>query len=118
MPNVEYSQSNTQRMGINGYPNGPAMQGAVALYCKGLKVELNNWKARLYDVLTSDENVNLTDEITRITSTVKELESIAAEMEQDCTTSLADQEKIIGAMLKDLRTNYTKAIQTLAPGWL
>jgi len=38
-------------------------------------------------------------------------------MQQTCPTSLGDQEKIIGGKLEDLRTNYTKALEVISPGW-
>lgn len=117
MPNMDYPGPCPSCMGIDGCPSEAGKQEAVAHYCKGLEMELNNWKARLYDVLASDGSANLGDEVALIKSTVKELENIAAEMQQTCPTSLGEQEKIIGGKLEDLRVNYTKALEVLAPGW-
>ncbi|HKI81516.1 MAG TPA: hypothetical protein VKA04_07695 [Pseudodesulfovibrio sp.] len=80
-------------------------------------MELNTWKARLYDILASDKNEDLADEITLIKSTVKEIEAVADQMQGVCPSSLGEQEKIIGGKLEDLRVHYTKALQVIAPGW-
>lgn len=117
MPNMDYPGPCPSCTGIDGCPNETGKQEAVAHYCKGLEMELNTWKARLYDVVTSDQSANLGDEITLIKSTVKELEAIAKEMQATCPTSLGAQEKIIGGKFEDLRVHYTKALEVIAPGW-
>jgi hypothetical protein len=104
-------------MGIDGCPNDAGKEKAVANYCKGLEMELNVWKARLYDILAADQGDDLADTIILIKSTVKELEAITAQMQDTCPSSLGDQEKLIGGKLEDLRVHYTKALEVLAPGW-
>lgn len=117
MPNMDYPGPCPSCMGIDGCPTEEGKQEAVAHYCKGLEMELNTWKARLYDVLASDKNVDIADTLILIKSTVKELEAISNEMLQTCPTSMSDQEKIIGGKLEDLRVHYSKALEVIAPGW-
>lgn len=117
MPNMDYPGPCPSCTGIDGCPSEAGKQEAVAHYCKGLEMELNTWKARLYDVLVSDKSGDLADQINLIKSTVKELDSIAAQMQQTCPASLGDQEKVIGGKLEDLRVHYTKAMEVIAPGW-
>jgi len=104
-------------MGIDGCPTEAGKQEAVAHYCKGLEMELNTWKARLYDILAADQGDDIADTVILIKSTVKELEVIANEMQQICPTNMGEQEKVIGGKLEDLRVHYTKALEVVAPGW-
>jgi len=104
-------------MGIDGCPSDASKQEAVGNYCKGLEMELNVWKARLYDILAADQDADLADTIILIKSTVKELEAITAQMQDTCPSNLGEQEKIIGGKLEDLRVHYTKALQVISPGW-
>ena len=118
MANMDYPGPCPSCMGIDGCPTDAGKQEAVAHYCKGLEMELNTWKARLYDVLASDNQTgDLADTMNLIKSTVKELEAISDEMMATCPSSLGDQEKVIGAKLEDLRVHYTKALEVIAPGW-
>lgn len=116
MPNMDYPGPCPSCTGIDGCPTETGKQEAVAHYCKGLEMELNMWKARLYDVLVADAD-NMGAQLTMIKSTVRELEAIANEMQGVCPSSLGEQEKIIGAKLEDLRVHYTKAMEVIAPGW-
>lgn len=117
MPNMDYPGPCPSCMGIDGCPSESGKEEAVAHYCKGLEMELNNWKARLYDVLISDKGNDLGDTVIHLKSTMKELENIAAEMQLTCPSNLGEQEKVIGGKLEDLRVNYTKALQVISPGW-
>ena len=117
MPNMDYPGPCPSCMGIDGCPTDAGKQEAVAHYCKGLEMEMNTWKARLYDVLASDKRGSLGDEIIMIKSTVRELDAIAAEMLNTCPSNLSAQEKIIGGKLEDLRVHYPKALEVLSPGW-
>lgn len=117
MPNMDYPGPCPSCMGIDGCPTDAGKAEAVAHYCKGLEMELNAWKARLYDVLASDKSADLKDEINLIKSTVKEIEAIANDMQAVCPSSLGGQEQVIGKKLEDLRVHYTKALGVLAPGW-
>jgi len=117
MPNMDYPGPCPSCTGIDGCRTDTGKQEAVAHYCKGLEMELNTWKARLYDVLVADTGNDVADTITLIKSTVKELDAIATEMQQTCPTSLTTQEKIIGGKFEDLRVHYTKALEVIAPGW-
>jgi hypothetical protein len=104
-------------MGIDGCPNEAGKEAAVANYCKGLEMELNSWKARLYDVLVAEPTGDLADTLSLLKSTMKELEAVAAQMQQTCPSSLREQEKLIGSKLENIRVHYTKALQVISPGW-
>jgi len=117
MANMDYPGPCPSCMGIDGCPTEAGKQEAVAHYCKGLEMELNASKARLYDVLASDQSSSLGDEVNLIKSTVREIELIVEEMQGTCPSSLGEQEKIIGGKLEDLRVHYTKALEVIAPGW-
>jgi hypothetical protein len=104
-------------VGIDGCSTEEAKKEAVAHYCKGLEMELNAWKARLYDVLAYDNPSGLQDQIILIKSTMKELDTIVDEMKDVCPSSMSDQEKKIGNKLEDLRVHYSKAMEVIAPGW-
>lgn len=117
MPNMDYPGPCPSCMGIDGCPNDAGKAEAVAHYCKGLEMELNTWKARLYDILASDKGGDLKDTIVLLKSTMKELEAIAAEMQDTCPSHLGEQERIIGGKLENLRVNYTKALEVISPGW-
>ncbi|EGB15017.1 hypothetical protein DND132_1811 [Pseudodesulfovibrio mercurii] len=117
MPNMDYPGPCPSCMGIDGCPTEAGKAEAVAHYCKGLEMEVNAWKARLYDVLASDKSEDLADEIRLIKSLVREIEALAADMQAVCPTSLGSQEKIVGSKLADLRVHYTKALEVISPGW-
>ena len=117
MPNMDYPGPCPSCTGIDGCPNTSGKEAAVAHYCKGLEMELNAWKARLYDVLASDKSADLADEINLIKSLVKEIEAISTDMLAACPASLESQEARIGGKLEKLRVNYTKALNVLSPGW-
>ena len=117
MPNMDYPGPCPSCMGIDGCPTDAGKAEAVAHYCKGLEMELNTWKARLYDVLASDKGNDIKDTVILIKSTVKELEAIVAQMQDTCPANLGQQEKLIGGKLENLRVHYTKALEVLAPGW-
>jgi septation ring formation regulator EzrA len=104
-------------MGIDGCADEAGKQAAVANYCKGLEMEINSWKARLYDVLTAEPTGDMTDTINLLKSTMRELEAVAEQMQQTCPASLGEQEKMIGSKLENMRTHYTKALQVISPGW-
>lgn len=116
MPNMDYPGPCPSCIGIDGCSTEAAKQEAVAHYCKGLEMELNAWKARLYDVLVAD-NGNLGATVIQLKSTMRELEAVVSQMKDVCPSSLGEEEKLVGAKLEDLRVHYTKAMQVLAPGW-
>lgn len=117
MPNMDYPGPCPSCMGIDGCGTEEAKKEAVAHYCKGLEMELNSWKARLYEVLTYESPAGLQDEINLLKSTMKELDTVVGEMQNICPSSLGDQEKLISGKLGDLRVHYTKAMEVISPGW-
>lgn len=117
MANMDYPGPCPSCVGIDGCSTESSKKEAVAHYCKGLEMELNAWKARLYDVLAYDNPAGMQDQITLIKSTMKELDGIVAQMQDVCPSSLGEQEKAISGKLEDLRVHYTKAMEVIAPGW-
>lgn len=123
MANMDYPGPCPSCGGIDGCSAGKSKEEAVAHYCKGLEMELNSWKARLYDVLAVFGDMNakdqdkLNDTLILLKSTIKELEAVKGQMMEICPTSLAGKESEIGSKLEKLRVNYTKALQVISPGW-
>ncbi|MGE4294021.1 MAG: hypothetical protein AB7E32_17675 [Desulfovibrio sp.] len=123
MANMDYPGPCPSCGGIDGCGSGVSKQAAVAHYCKGLEMELNAWKARLYDVLVDVGNLDsrdqekLADTLNLIKSTVKEIEAVRGQMLELCPVSLSDKESELGGKLEKLRVNYTKALQVISPGW-
>jgi hypothetical protein len=123
MANMDYPGPCPSCGGIDGCSAGVSKEEAVKHYCQGLEMELNAWKARLYDVLVEVGNLNAADQekvsdtLTLIKSTVKEIEAVRDQMLEVCPTSLTDQESELGGKLQQLRVNYTKALQVISPGW-
>jgi len=117
MANMDYPGPCPSCIGIDGCATEEGKQQAVKHYCKGLEMELNSWKARLYDVLTNEKAGELGDTVTLLKSTMKELEAVASKLEETCPSSLSQEEQVIGKGLEDLRVHYTKAMEVIAPGW-
>lgn len=117
MANMDYPGPCPSCSGIDGCSTESVKQDAVNHYCKGLEMELNAWKARLYEVLTYDNPSGVKDQINLLTSTMKELENVITEMQGTCPSSLGEQEKVVAGKLEDLRVHYTKAMEVIAPGW-
>lgn len=123
MANMDYPGPCPSCGGIDGCSAGVSKEEAIAHYCKGLEMELNAWKARLYDVLvevgtmSAKDQEKLADTLNLIKSTVKEIEGIKGQMLEICPTSLGGKESEIGSKLEKLRVNYTKALQVISPGW-
>lgn len=117
MANMDYPGPCPSCMGVDGCPTEEGKKAAVANYCKGLEMELNAWKARLYDVLAADQAGDLGDTLVLLKSTMKELEAVADEMKEICPPSLGKQEQFIGSKLEQLRAGYTRALEVISPGW-
>ncbi|MFH1915363.1 MAG: hypothetical protein ABIK45_13955 [Pseudomonadota bacterium] len=117
MPNMDYPGPCPSCMGIDGCADEAGKQAAVANYCKGLEMEINSWKTRLYDILVAEPTGDMTDTVNLLKSTMRELEAVAEQMQQTCPTSLGEQEKLIGSKLENMRVHYTKALQVISPGW-
>ena len=123
MANMDYPGPCMACSAIDGCASEDTKKQAVAQYCKGLDMELNSWKARLYDVVVEfmetdgADKAKLLDTINLLTSTVKELEAVKDEMLTTCPGDMAGAEKNIGGKLENLRVHYTKAMEVIAPGW-
>jgi hypothetical protein len=108
---------------VAGCSTADAREKAVKQYCKGVELELDAWKVRLYDVLASAADLKgadsekLQDTIDLVKSTVRELEQVKEQLEQECPVDISGQEKTIGDGLDRLRTGYTEAMKVLSPGF-
>lgn len=123
MANMDYPGPCPNCHGVDGCSTEEGKKKAVEHYCKGLEMELNSWKARLYDVLVEVDSMEpsnrdqLSDTINLVKSTVKELEAVKNEMTEICPINMNDKETEIGNKLNTLRVNYTKALEVISPGW-
>ncbi len=123
MANMDYPGPCPSCLGVEGCSTEEGKKKAVENYCKGLEMELNSWKARLYDVLVEVDSMDtanrasVNDTINLVKSTVKEIEAVKNEMLDVCPINMSDKESEIGSKLESLRTNYTKALEVISPGW-
>lgn len=118
MANMDYPGPCFACSAVEGCSTDAQREAAVKSYCKGLEMEVNSWKARLYDVL-ADKNAQAKagDALDLLKSTIRELEASIAKMETECPASLGAEEKAIAGNLEKLRVNYTKALEVISPGW-
>ena len=104
-----------------GSPEGK--KKAVAQYCKGVTMEINSWKAMLYDVVVQAQELKggdaakAADTLALIKSIIRELDMAVANMENACPANLEDVESGISKSFRDLRVHYTKALEVISPGW-
>ncbi len=117
MANMDYPGPCPSCLGIDGCSTEDGKKKAVKNYCKGLEMELNSWKARLYDVLADDKASALKDQIIMMKSIMRELDAVVEQMQEICPVSLGEEEKMITGKLEDLRVHYTKALEVISPGW-
>ncbi|MFV0422744.1 hypothetical protein [Oleidesulfovibrio sp.] len=120
MANMDYPGPCQSCSGIEGCATDDQRQAAVDHYCKGLEMELNAWKARLYDVLAVDKDKStqeFADTLDHIKSTVREMEMLVETMRNECPMSLTGPEAQMAGMLNSLRTHYSKALSVISPGY-
>ncbi len=118
MANMDYPGPCFACSAIDGCSSDASREAAVKNYCKGLELEVNGWKARLFDVLADDTaQAKAGDTLDLLKSTIRELEASIAQLETECPTSLSDSEGAIAGKLESLRVNYTKALEVISPGW-
>jgi hypothetical protein len=122
MANMDYPGPCPSCSGIEGCASDASKKDAVNRYCKGLEMELNAWKAQLYDILVATEKLSGDDmskmesTLNMIKSTVGELEAIKNQMLDTCPSTV-DKEGAIGSKLEQLRNEYSKALEILPAGW-
>ena len=122
MANMDYPGACPNCSGIDGCTSEVNKKDAVVRYCKGLEMELNAWKAQLYDIVIAADDITggdkdaLAHALTMIKSNVKELEAIKDQMLDTCPSAVT-QEKVIGSKLEELRSNYSNALEVLPAGW-
>lgn len=95
---------------------------AVTHYCKGLEMEVNAWKARIYDILVAFDGAGATgqdklkDSVAQLKATIRDLEAAMLQMENECPTSMSSVEKQLGDKIQTVRVNYTKALEVIGAG--
>jgi hypothetical protein len=81
-------------------------------YCKNVQMELNNWKARLYDIICKIEAAPASDrekmkvEITGINMIVAELDDRIENLRTNCPTSWEPQREEIAAKVSSMSEKY------------
>lgn len=94
----------------------------VSQYCKGLEMEVNSWKARIYDILVAfdgsgaKEKDKVKDSVAQLKATIRDLEAAMTQMENECPASMSAVEKSIGDKIQSVRVNYTKALEVMGAG--
>jgi len=95
---------------------------AVSRYCKGLEMEVNAWKARIYDILVAfdgaggAEKDKLKSSVNQLKATIRDLEAAMVQMENECPSSMSAMETQLGDKLQTVRVNYTKALDVMGAG--
>ncbi|MDK2956661.1 MAG: hypothetical protein PWQ57_2157 [Desulfovibrionales bacterium] len=121
MPNMDYPGPCLSCSAIDGCSTDSEKQKAVEHYCKGLEMELNSWKARLFDVFAHHDrfegNEDMTELLTQIKSTVAEIERLMEQTKKECPANMSAREGEFGQHLEKLRFDYTKALEIVVPGW-
>lgn len=121
MPNMDYPGPCESCSAIEGCSTNEQREAAVQNYCKGVEMELNIWKARLYDVLANVDKAQgkagFEDTLNLIKSTVREIEMLNAQLANECSMDISAQEKAMGGKLALLRSKYTEALSVISPGY-
>jgi predicted nuclease with TOPRIM domain len=81
-------------------------------YCNNVQMELNNWKARLYDIIRkidqipTGEKQKMHDEIESLHMIVTELEDRIDNLRTNCPTEWEPERKELGAKVEKLAQKY------------
>lgn len=124
MANMDYPGPCLSCSAIEGCSTDAERQAGVDRYCKGLEMELNAWKAQLYDVMVQAEDVDsrqraeFDDTMVLIKSIMRELEMTSTKMRAECPIEVTEMEKQISTKLGSLREKYTAALGFFSPGYL
>ena len=95
-----------------------AKRKGVENYCENLKLELNLWKVRLYDLLAHENKPkNLKEDLKILKSTMRELEIIISKMNTGCPMDVEELDSIIGEKLQTLREYYSKGMEVTHKNW-
>ncbi len=122
MANMDYPGPCPNCSAVDGCMSEEGKKFIASKYCKGLEMEINAWKARLYDVLVAFDGSDakskdeLKDSVNLLKSTVRELEGAIAQMETECPASMSAVEKSIGDKLQTVRVHYSRALEVVSPG--
>jgi hypothetical protein len=121
MPNMDYPGPCFACSAIEGCSSSDEKEKAVEHYCKGLEMELNSWKARLFDIFAHREqtadNAEMDVLLAQIKSTVLEIERLMEQTKKECPSDMSAREGEFGQHLEKLRFDYTKALGIVGPGW-
>jgi len=124
MPNMDYPGPCFSCSAIEGCASERERKEGVKQYCKGVEMELNSWKSRLYDLLVrvdemkTEDKEQVLDTMNLIKSTVREVENVVERMQSECPSDISRQEQQIGSQFENLRGQYTQALENMSPGWL
>lgn len=124
MANMDYPGPCMSCSAIEGCSTEESRKMSIASYCKGLDMELNAWKAQLYDVLIQAENItsenraDFDDHMNLIKSIIRELETINDKIRDECPLDMGTVEQEVGTRLGKLRTKYSDALSLFSPGYL
>jgi len=122
MVNMDYPGPCFSCSAIDGCATEETKKLAVKGYCKGIELELNAWKATLYDVMArfidlgDKDRGKLVDAVTEIKALVREIEVKTAQLESECPLEMAPVEKDFGDKMNALRVHYTKAMEVIGAG--
>ncbi len=122
MANMDYPGPCPSCSAIDGCASEERRKFVAAKYCEGVEMEVNAWKARLYDVITAFDGADATlrdklkDSVALLKSTVRELDAAIAQFDRECPASVSEVERNIGDKLQTVRVHYSKALEVVSPG--
>lgn len=124
MANMDYPGPCPSCAAISGCSTENQRKNAVKDYCTGLQMELNAWKARLYDTMiqfesaSPDDQVQANESMVMLKSLMHEISGILEKLELECPADLTGIESELGAKFSSMRDYYGKALAAFSPGWL
>lgn len=118
MANMDYPGPCFNCSAIEGCSTEEQRKESIEHYCKGMEMELNAWKSRLFDIFAeTDKHADMQDTLNHIKSVMREIEMQMEKMRFECPANISGVESEIGKKFEDLRTHYTKALSVISPGW-
>ncbi|NJB66854.1 hypothetical protein GGQ74_000494 [Desulfobaculum xiamenense] len=118
MPNMDYPGPCPSCALVENCDTEAQRKQRIEHYCKGLEMELNSWKARLFDIFADDKRkTDVEDTLQLIRSTLREIEMQMEKMRFECPMNITGTETAIGRKFEDLRVHYSKALSVLSPGY-
>ncbi len=124
MANMDYPGPCPSCAAISGCSTDTQRKSAIKDYCTGLEMELNAWKARMYDTMIQFENASPDNQIkakesmTMLKSLMLEIAGVLEKLELECPADLSGTETELGAKFSSMREYYSQALAAFSPGWL